>query len=609
MKNRIIALAAALMMLCLCTAHAQVELTVEKMVYDCIPVAGMNVLGDIYMSYFQVGSKIYIQVYSDEDEETYALMDADDGSVYLEDLAWIGGFSLYSDLVYFEKDGQYLIYNLETNKEVCKLLNVYGLGYSGRFSEYGGFVTLAADEKLHFISNDGVIGNAVNVNQESYVDGYKRLAGDIYLGEGLYRLGVGSSIYNFKTIGIVNISGDVIAYVDSVDEFYNGGAVVTKGGKYGVIGTDGKYILSCTYDKITFSYSRGSYIAQKDGVFYEFDENCNKIGSFTPDYSLYDGADYLGNGLAKVRNEAINYQDRKYGLVNTNNEFILPLEYAYLFADVDLASGLSVVTVEKEYSAVGGEQLYCIVGNGEILVPFGTYDSILRFEDGMARVGKDSKYGFIDASCNLAIPIEYDDAGSFSDGKVSVGKGEEWFYINKNNEVVDVDTWVVGSDWKYSLTGDYNYDDDGWWIESYTGGIRVNATGQTVDISDLGLLPVILGDDGDCIIAYSQDFNQMFRLKIYGELNAVTVAVDGITEKIALKGEDMSGVIAVALYNKNNRLKEVKTYECSENINAAFDTLRSGDCIKVMWWESLKNFRPKCEVETVYNLTWMSPTY
>lgn len=539
-KNKLTALATAAIVSfsCMCTAYAE-ELSVETMEYDCITIAGQNDFGSVYQPCFQAGSKIYLEVYSDETEEKYALMDADDGSIYLDDLEWIGPLSAYSELVWLQKDGLYSVYNLETNEEVCKILNNYGLEYSGRFSEYGGFVTLTSDEKLHFISNDGVIGNAVNVNQESYVDGYKRLVGDVYLGEGLYRLGVGSSPYNFETIGIVNTNGDVIAYVDSADSFYNGGAVVTKDGKYGVIGTNGKYLLSCTYDKIT--YKSGGYIAEKDGVFYEFDDKCNRVSTFTPDYSLYDGADYFGNGLAKVYNKASNYWDRKYGLVNTKNEFILPIEYAYVSADVDGKSGLSVVTVSTEYS--GGEYLYCVIGNGKILVPFGTYDSISRFEDGMAQVRKDGKSGFIDVNCNLAIPLEYDDAGYFSDGVARIWKGDEIFYINKNNEVVDGNTSFIGSNWKYSLTGDYNYDDN-YSIKSYTGGICVNTTGQTIDISDLGLIPDIVGDNGDCIIAFSSDFKKLYRLIISGEATpTVSVSVNGISEEITLESESIGGII------------------------------------------------------------------
>lgn len=588
MKNKLTAVITAVVVACMSTAYAE-GLSVEKREYDCITIADQNDFGSVYQPYYQAGDKIYLEVYSDETGEKYALMDADDGSMYLDDLERIGPLSAYSELVWLQKNGRYSVYNLETNEEVCQILNIYGLEYSGRFSEYGGFVTLTSDEKLHFISNEGVIGNAVNVNQESYVDGVKRLACDVYLGEGLYRLGVGSSPYNFKTIGIVNINGDVIAYVDYADSFYNGGAVVMKDGKYGVIGKDGKYLLSCAYDKIT--YKSGGYIAEKDGVFYEFDDKCNRISTFTPDYSLYDGADYLGNGLAKVYNKASAYWDRKYGLVNTKNEIVIPLEYASLYADLDFTSGFSVVTVSTTY--LGGEYLYCVIGNSKILVPFGTYDRISRFEDGMAQVRKDGKTGFIDKNCNLAIPLEYDDASYFSDGKVKVWKGDESFYINKNNEVVDGDTSFIGSNWKYSLTGDYNYDDN-YNIKSYTGGIRVNTTGQTIDISDLGVIPDIIGDNGDCVIAFSSNFKKLYRLIISGETApTVLVSVNGISEEITLESESIGGVVTAVLYDDNG-LKEVKKYEYSENIDVTFDDLQLGNRIKILWWESLKNPKPKC---------------
>lgn len=56
----------------------------------------------------------------------------------------------------------------------------------------------------------------------------------------------------------------------------------------------------------------------------------------------------------------------------------------------------------------------------------------------------------------------------------------------------------------------------------------------------------------------------------------------------------------MAVLYDDNGLKEVKKYEYSENIDVMFDNLQSGDKIKILWWESLKNLKPKCNSYTVY---------
>ena len=67
------------------------------------------------------------------------------------------------------------------------------------------------------------------------------------------------------------------------------------------------------------------------------------------------------------------------------------------------------------------------------------YDHIDNFYEGMARVTKDDKTGFIDKMGNEVIPCKYDpleiDANQeFSDGLALVCKDNKIFYINKKGE-------------------------------------------------------------------------------------------------------------------------------------------------------------------------------
>ncbi|KAA5535101.1 TIR domain-containing protein [Taibaiella lutea] len=73
--------------------------------------------------------------------------------------------------------------------------------------------------------------------------------------------------------------------------------------------------------------------------------------------------------------------------------------------------------------------------NGASTVQF-KYSSAEEFNEGLAKVGNNSRYGFIDKHGNAVIPMQYEAAESFSDGKANVRKNGHWYYIDKNNNCV-----------------------------------------------------------------------------------------------------------------------------------------------------------------------------
>ena len=72
---------------------------------------------------------------------------------------------------------------------------------------------------------------------------------------------------------------------------------------------------------------------------------------------------------------------------------------------------------------------------GEILIPF-RYDYADSFSEGLARVKKSGKYGYIDKTGREVIPLIYDDAYFFSDGLARVKKSGKWGFIDKTNHEV-----------------------------------------------------------------------------------------------------------------------------------------------------------------------------
>ncbi|HIZ85640.1 MAG TPA: WG repeat-containing protein [Candidatus Coprenecus stercoravium] len=64
------------------------------------------------------------------------------------------------------------------------------------------------------------------------------------------------------------------------------------------------------------------------------------------------------------------------------------------------------------------------------------YDRTEAFSESMAVVRKDGKYGYIDVSGRLVIPVKYQDAGAFSAGLAPVCLYGKYGYVDKSGEMV-----------------------------------------------------------------------------------------------------------------------------------------------------------------------------
>ena len=66
-----------------------------------------------------------------------------------------------------------------------------------------------------------------------------------------------------------------------------------------------------------------------------------------------------------------------------------------------------------------------------------------EFHDGLARVNKDGKLGFIDKTGKEVIPCVYDYVYAFHDGFVQVINDGEPYYIDKNNQKLNLKLMIT----------------------------------------------------------------------------------------------------------------------------------------------------------------------
>jgi hypothetical protein len=70
------------------------------------------------------------------------------------------------------------------------------------------------------------------------------------------------------------------------------------------------------------------------------------------------------------------------------------------------------------------------------MVPF-KYDLAGEFSEGLAAVQLEKKWGFIDKTCRVIIPIIYEANGlKFSEGLTPISKNNKWGFINRNADLV-----------------------------------------------------------------------------------------------------------------------------------------------------------------------------
>ncbi len=585
--------------------------------------AGFNSYDEIYVPCYYAGDKVYSQVRSKNYSEANALMDIETGELVLDNVSGILSISEYSDLIcYTTSNEEIFIYDLEKKSVVCELAGLGSIGYGGHFSEEGGFVLLKSDGKLHFITNDGIIGNAVDIDYSLYGDENNHVLVWGYKGEGWYQLGVGNHYMGIRdTMGLVNSDGEVVFGV-SAENFRDGFAIAEKDGKYGVIDTAGKFVIPNEYENISYSSATKTYVATKDSIYYELDATGDVISTFVPDFDLYDGVDkYLGNGLAIVYNKASAYFDWKYGIVNESNEIIIPITYADIYAwdgfvenicCVGLSerymgesiygyldgNGKTVISFEYKYANNFSEGLAAVCKNdkygfvdkeGNVVIPF-EYEYANDFSEGLAAVCKEDKYGFVDKEGNVVIPFEYEDATSFSDGLARVWLDYEMgpILINKNNEVMP--STELAHDYKYSLTETLDIEN-----KTYTGGIKNNESGEVVDISHLNLLPCVLGENGQFVIGFTGDFTKAYRIII--ENMSSNVIETEITNFVVDKNDSQAfinlsvvnapadAVVYVASYDTLGKLLELQKLTLNNGTASAIFSTSSVYKYKAFIWK------------------------
>lgn len=242
--------------------------------------------------------------------------------------------------------------------------------WAGSFSE--GLAMVKLDGRWSFIDK---LGN--EILQLSNGDGENFSEGLAMVGS----RGIVSFGYYFDQYGFVDRLGNEVVPLkySSASSFREGFAHVSNFGSHGFIDKSGNTVVPLKYDSAG-SFSEGLAPVNLDGRWGFIDMSGNEVVPLK-----YDDVWYFSEGFAPVKlNDRWGFIDR------SGNEVLQQLEY----------------------------------------------DEVLPFSEGFARVRltdnyNEDKYGFIDKSGKLAVPLKYDWAGSFSEGLAAVYLNDKYGFISR----------------------------------------------------------------------------------------------------------------------------------------------------------------------------------
>lgn len=279
--------------------------------------------------------------------------------------------------------------------------------------------------------------------------------------------------------GLANFDGEIItpSQYDNIPLFSDGLAVIWRGSKCGYINDNGEIVIPLQYDRAndfkngyavvcdythsfvkTIGSGLGAY-KQSCGGYGIINKTGNRVTSF--DYCSIDplseskfwvGA-YDDNerhimygvlDLNENRKLSLNYSEpilkfsegkapvhkddgRLWGYVNEDGGEVISCIYRWAYP---FSNGIAIV--ENEIGEKG-----IINHQGKLIVPFGKYGGFENPSEGLIKVGKNGKFGFIDMNGQEILPCIYDFVQPYSEGLAVVkNTNGKYGYVNQNGEVV-----------------------------------------------------------------------------------------------------------------------------------------------------------------------------
>ena len=187
--------------------------------------------------------------------------------------------------------------------------------------------------------------------------------------------------------------------------------------KYGVLDiTDGSIVIPFDYYKLG-NYSEGLIAAEIEG------KDRNKAGYIDRNNQtvipfIYADADDFSEGLAAVHKyDKTIYSmfgpipSQKCGFINTKGEVVIPFKFKWQMNSIKFSEGLCAIgTLNNSRMMYETDRNSFIDTKGNVVIS-GLFTDAEPFENGVSRIKKNDKYGYINKKGEIIIPCQYDEWG------------------------------------------------------------------------------------------------------------------------------------------------------------------------------------------------------
>jgi len=268
--------------------------------------------------------------------------------------------------------------------------------------------------------------------------------------------------YGFMNADFSLLNDEIYLFARS---FEDGHAIVQKESGFGVIDTNGDYVIPCVHDYLPELYKniiKVPYSLSFNEKYY----NCfnRKNGDFL--YSIKTIEDQETGSI------------RYYRIVDPENEIEI--------LDISEFADNTLVPYKDNQSRKYGYRN----GFGEVVIS-PEYTFAYDFSDGLARVLKENKYGFINNLGEVIIPFVYDSAGSFNSGAAMVSLGNEEFMLNTEGEIIDTYDFKVYKGFHDRVAAVVMSESTKWQYVDINGELLFNYTYSSAGNFSHGFAPVV----------------------------------------------------------------------------------------------------------------------
>jgi hypothetical protein len=224
--------------------------------------------------------------------------------------------------------------------------------------------------------------------------------------------------------GLKTESGSIVcpATFDAMDSFFEGLARVVVGRQEGFVDAEGSVVVPLKFARVT-AFSEGLAVFGEGWIGNELSKwgYIDRFGNIAIE-ARFDDASKFSCGLAAVTVGgrmgvgSTGYVDRQ-GNWRIQPRFVWGSEFSEGFAAVQELSGHALIDA-----------------NGVFLTRPGDFAMVADFSEGLARVSRNDKWGFINTAGEVVIPLVFDLVYDFINGQALAMKGKVPGYVMPDGE-------------------------------------------------------------------------------------------------------------------------------------------------------------------------------